>query len=180
MNPEIQSFIESGEQTTGSTEVSAEDLVRVQESEGKARQMAGQIAASQQQWGQLSNFLIKILQELYDEQWFWDHLGLFTISGQEPFQQTFLYEELVAMLLPFYTAWADEYEMSTIFPIDYHFTRTLPHLTGYYVALTGHYDRIRLMDREKMRAFLLVMLEHYGVVTMEEIEDKSAVLGELR
>jgi|GEM_PF-3456959 len=49
MNPEIQSFIESGEQTTGSTEVSAEDLVRVQESEGKARQMAGQIAASQQQ-----------------------------------------------------------------------------------------------------------------------------------
>gem|GEM_PF-1609594 len=107
-------------------------------------------------------------------------MGLFTISGQEPFQQTFLYEELVAMLLPFYTAWADEYEMSTIFPIDYHFTRTLPHLTGYYVALTGHYDRIRLMDREKMRAFLLVMLEHYGVVTMEEIEDKSAVLGELR
>jgi hypothetical protein len=49
MNPEIQSFIESGEQITSDKEVSAEDLVRVQESEGKARQMAGQIAASQQQ-----------------------------------------------------------------------------------------------------------------------------------
>jgi hypothetical protein len=50
MNPEIQSFIEAGgEQSNGSKEVAAEDLIRVQESEGKARQIAGQIAASQQQ-----------------------------------------------------------------------------------------------------------------------------------
>lgn len=180
MNPEIQSFIESGEQSSGSTEVSAEDLVRVQESEWKARQIAGQIAASQQQWGQLAKFLTKILQELYDEQRFWDHLGLFTVSWLEPFNQTFLHEELIAMVLPFFASWADEFEMQKFYPIDYHFTRTLASLTGYYVALVGQYDRIRLMDREKMRKFLLVMLEHYGVIKMEEIEDKSAVLGELR
>jgi len=36
------------------------------------------------------------------------------------------------------------------------------------------------MDREKMRAFLLVMLENYGVIKLEEIEDKTAILGELR
>jgi hypothetical protein len=49
MNPEIQSFIEAGGEQTQGKEVSAEDLVRVQESEGKARQIASQIAASQQQ-----------------------------------------------------------------------------------------------------------------------------------
>jgi hypothetical protein len=113
---------------------------------------------------------------LYDEKRFWDHLGLFTLSGLEPFNQTFLHEELVAMVLPFFAPWGDEYEMQKFFPIDYHFTRTLPNLTGYYVALTGHYDRIRLMDRDKMRKFLLVMLEHYGVIKMAEIEDKAAVL----
>ncbi len=180
MNPEIQSFIEAGGEQTQGKEVSAEDLVRVQESEGKARQIAGQIAASQQQWGQLAKFLIKILQELYDEKRFWDHLGLFTISGQEAFNQTFLHEELIAMVLPFFAPWGDEFEMQKFFPIDYHFTRTLANLTGYYVALTGHYDRIGLMDREKMRKFLLVMLEHYGVIKMAEIENKAAVLGELR
>jgi hypothetical protein len=180
MNPEIQSFIESGEQITSGKEVSAEDLVRVQESEGKARQMAGQIAASQQQWGQLAKFLTKILQELYDEQWFWDHLVLFTISGHEAFNQTFLHEELIAMLLPFFASLGDEFEMQNFFPIDYHFTRTLANLTGYYVTLTGHYDRIGLMEREKMRKFLLVMLEHYGVIKMAEIENKSAVLAEIK
>jgi hypothetical protein len=83
------------------------------------------------------------------------------------------------MILPFFAALGDEFEMQKFFPIDYHFTRTLANLTGYYVALTGRYDRIDLMDREKMRKFLLVILEHYGVITMAEIENKAAVLGEL-
>ena len=179
MNPEIQSYIEWAEQWWQSWEVSAEDLTRVQESESKAKQIAGQIASSQIQWGQISLFLTRLLQDLYDEQWFWDNIGLFTVSWLEAFNQTFLYEELVAMLLPFYAAEADEYELQKIFPIDYHFTRTLPHLTGYYVALTWYYDRIRVMDREKMKAFLLVMLEHYGVIKLEEIEDKSKMLWEL-
>jgi hypothetical protein len=49
-----------------------------------------------------------------------------------------------------------------------------------YFSLKDYYDRIGLMDREKMRKFLLVMLEHYGVIKMAEIENKAAVLGELR
>lgn len=180
MNPEIQSFIESGETIIWGKEVSAEDLVRVQESEGKAKQIASQIIASQQQWGQLAKFLIKILQDLYDEKWFWDHLGLFTISGHEAFNQTFLHEELIAMLLPFYATWGDEFEMQKFFLVDYHFTRTLANLTEYYVALRGHYDRIGLMDREKMRKFLLIIMEHYGVIRMEITEDKNSVLAEFQ
>lgn len=179
MNPEIQSYIEWAEQWSSTSDVSAEDLTRVQESESKAKQIAGQIAWAQQQWGQIAKFLIRLLQDLYDEQRFWDNIGLFNVSWLEPFNQTFLYEELVAMLLPFYAVEWDEYDLAKHFPIDYHFTRTLPHLTWYYVALTGYYDRIRMMDREKMRAFLLVMLEHYGVIKMAEIEDKSTILGEI-
>jgi hypothetical protein len=94
-------------------------------------------------------------------------------------QQTLLYEELSAIVAPFYAAWADEFDLTRQLPVDYHFTRTLGHLTGYYVALVSHYDRIRLMDRDKMRAFLLVTLEHYGVVKMDEIEDKTSVLNAL-
>ena len=84
------------------------------------------------------------------------------------------------MVLPFFASRGDEFEMQKFFPIDYHFTRTLANLTGYYVALVAHYDRIRFTDREKMRKFLLVMLEHYGVITMAEIENKVDLLVEIK
>ncbi len=151
----------------GGKEVSAEDIVRVNESLGEARKYRGKIAWSVATNSKVAAF-ISFLFISIDNDEFRDNLGCFVVP-QAIGEPVFLSKIFVACMLPLYPEKADELSLDKEFQLDYHFLISFQSYLLYIQQVFAHDNEARKADEKKLKEFLRVVIELWAI-TMAEHE----------
>lgn len=149
----------------GGKEVSAEDIVRVNESLGEARKYRGKIAGSVASNSKIAEF-ISFLFLTIDHTSFREHLDCFVVV-QPVWEPLFLSKVFVACMLPLYPEKADELGLHKEFPLDYHFLVTFQSYLMYVQQIFAHDTEARKADENKLKEFLKIVIELWGIIMAE-------------
>lgn len=149
----------------GGKEVSTEDIVRVNESLWEARKYRGKIAGSVTSNSKIAAF-ISFLFLTIDHDIFRDNLDCFVVV-QPVWEPVFLSKVFVACMLPLYPEKADELALDKEFALDYHFSVNFQSYLLYVQQAFAHDNEARKADEKKLKEFLRIVIELWGVPSIE-------------
>lgn len=149
----------------GGKEVSAEDIVRVNESLGEARKYRGRIASSVASNSKIAAFISYLFLVIEDDS-FWDELECFWIPS-ELGESSFIVKIFVACMLPLYEEKSDELWLDKEFPLDYHFVVTFQSYLLYVQQVFAHDAEGRKVDEKKLKSFLKKIIEIWDIKVAE-------------
>jgi hypothetical protein len=149
-----------------SSEITQEDLVRVNEGLGEARKVRQGIGASVAVNSKLAEF-IKFLFVNQGSNDFWDGLDCFWISNNLG-EASFMARIFVACMLPLYEEKADEFWLNNEFPLDYHFMVSFQSYLSYIQKVFTAEQEVWKIDEKKFRDFLKTVITTYNIQMTEQ------------
>ena len=149
-----------------SSEITQEDLVRVNEGLGEARKARQWIWASVATNSKLAEF-IKFLFINQGSDEFWDSVGCFWINNNLG-EASFMAKLFVACMLPLYEEKADEFWLNNEFPVDYHFIVSFQTYLSYIQKVFAEEQEVWKIDEQKFREFLKNVITTYNIQMTEQ------------
>ncbi len=158
-------------QNTGNewSEVSKEDLVRVNEQLGESRKYRGMIGSSVTTNTNIAAFLKFLIVEINANE-FWDTIECFYVRAGIG-ELMFLSTTFCACMLPLYPEKADELWMDKAFSVDYHIPISFYDYLPYIQKVFAHDKESWKVDEKKFIVFLRKIVDLWNIVP----EDKLAL-----
>lgn len=147
-------------------EISAEDIVRVNESLWEARKYRGRIASSVAGNTKVAEF-IKYLFLVIESDEFRETIDCFTVRNPLG-DASFLSKTFVACMLPLYPEKADELWLDKEFTLDYHFLVNFQNYLLYVQWVFAHDAESWKADEKKLKEFLKIIIQLWNIAMTED------------